>query len=45
MRTTLSYDLKTDNLKALGGFLKNLDYIDREPDWDKFVNLRLLDEA
>jgi NitT/TauT family transport system substrate-binding protein len=41
----LSYDLKTDNLKALGGFLKNLDYIDREPDWDRFVNLRPLDEA
>jgi NitT/TauT family transport system substrate-binding protein len=41
----LSYDLKPENLKALGGFLKNLDYIDREPDWDKFVNMRMLDEA
>ena len=41
----LSYDIKADNLKALAKFLKDLGYIDREPEWDKFVNTRFLDEA
>ena len=41
----LSYDIKADNLKALARFLKDLGYIDREPEWDRFVNTRFLDEA
>lgn len=41
----LSYDIKPENLKALAKFLKDLGYIDREPEWDKFVNTRFLDEA
>jgi sulfonate transport system substrate-binding protein len=41
----LSYDIKVDNLKALAKFLKELGYIDREPEWEKFVNTRFLEEA
>ncbi len=41
----LSYDIKPENLKALGQFLKNLGYVDREPEPEKFVNTRFLDEA
>ena len=41
----LSYDIKLDNLKALAKFLREQGYIDREPEWDKFVITRFLDEA
>lgn len=41
----LSYDIKPENLKALGNFLKELGYIDQEPDWGRFVNTRFLEEA
>lgn len=42
---SLSYDIRPENLKALGTFLKELGYIDREPEYDRFVNVRFLDEA
>jgi NitT/TauT family transport system substrate-binding protein len=41
----LSYDIKPDNLKALARFLREQGYIDREPEWDRFVTTRFLDEA
>jgi sulfonate transport system substrate-binding protein len=41
----LAYDLKPDNLKALAKFLREQGYIDREPEWNRFVTTRFLDEA
>jgi ABC-type nitrate/sulfonate/bicarbonate transport system substrate-binding protein len=41
----LSYDIKPDNLRALARFLKDLGYIDKEPEFDRFVTTRFLDEA
>lgn len=41
----LSYEIKPDNLKALAKFLKDLGYIDREPEWGKFVSTRFVEEA